>query len=142
MRLSVWFAVVGFLVGCAGEAGSPRPVVLEPGTLRYLAFNGGVTPLLEGSLSLEVGEDSLITGSWAIDWVAGADTTVTVGPQVGAGVLAGQLLADGSVVLNLNVDYADHNVFLYGRRTGDRISGTWEYSGFAGPMAWGRFAAW
>jgi hypothetical protein len=116
------------------------PGTLKDGVLHYNASLQG-TPLLVGTLRLAVHADSTVTGTWQIDWVGGADTTAPVGPQVGHGTLSGRQIADGSVQLNLNPFYADNNVFLSATVTVAGLSGVWSWSGFAGPIANGRFQA-
>lgn len=117
------------------------PGTLKDGVLHYSASSLQGTQLLSGALRLAVHADSTVTGTWQIDWVAGADTTAPVGPQVGQGTLSGRQLADGSVQLNLNPFYADNNVFLSATVTVAGLSGDWSWSGFAGPIANGRFQA-
>ena len=73
--------------------------------------------------------------------MAGADTTAQVGPQVGHGTLSGRQIADGGVQLDLNPFYADNNVFLSATVGVTGLSGVWSWSGFAGPIANGRFQA-
>lgn len=127
----------GVLAACGGDSVAP----LAGGALRYRAFSAQGVPLLVGSLTLEAHADSTVTGSWRIAWAAGADTTAPVGPQVGSGALSGRRDADGSLQLNLNPLYADNNVFLSARVTATGLSGVWSWSGFAGPLASGRFQA-
>jgi hypothetical protein len=117
------------------------PGALKDGVLQYRASSLQGTELLAGTLRLAVHADSTVTGTWQIDWVAGADTTAPVGPQVGHGTLSGRQIADGSVQLNLNPFYADNNVFLSATVTVAGLSGEWSWSGFAGPIANGRFQA-
>lgn len=128
------------VVACSGVGVTPTGS-LKSAALRYNAASAQGVPLLAGSLSLAIHEDSTVTGTWVIDWVAGADTTARVGPQVGSGTFSGQQLSDGSVQLNLNPLYADNNVFLSATVTRDGFSGEWSWSGIAGPITTGRFTA-
>lgn len=141
MRTKMRYALlVAAVVACSTNGVAPRGS-LKSAMLRYNAASTQGVPLLAGSLSLTIHEDSTVTGTWEIDWVAGADTTARVGPQVGSGAFSGQQFADGSVQLNLNPLYADNNVFLSATVTRDGFSGAWSWSGIAGPIAAGRFTA-
>jgi hypothetical protein len=85
-------------------------------------------------------DDSMISGSWAITWAPGADTTTVVGPQVGSGALAGEI-AGGEARIGLNPGWADNNVDLLAaeQRTPDRIVGEWSHTTLIGPIAQERF---
>jgi len=139
MRIAT-VTLAALAVGCSGS-GVIAPGELKDGVLRYSASSLQGDQLLTGTLRLAVHADSTITGTWQIDWVAGADTTAPVGPQVGNGTLSGRQLADGRVQLNLNPFYADNNVFLTATVIVTGLSGEWSWSGFAGPLANGRFQA-
>ena len=128
------------VVACSTNGAAPRGS-LRNAVLHYSAASAQGVPLLAGSLRLTIHDDSTVTGTWVIDWIAGADTTARVGPQVGSGTFSGQELADGSVQLNLNPLYADNNVFLSATVTRDGFSGEWSWSGIAGPITTGRFTA-
>lgn len=132
--------VLGLVVACSANGVDPRGS-LKSAVLHYRAASAQGVPLLAGNLRLAVHDDSTVTGTWAIDWIAGADTSARVGPQVGTGTFGGQLLADGSVELNLNPSYADNNVFLSATATTDGLSGQWSWSGFPGVLSSGRFTA-
>ena len=128
-------------VACSTNGVSPGSGSLKSAVFHYQAVSVQGTPLLSGSLRLQLHADSTVTGTWSIDWIAGADTTARVGPQVGTGTFGGQLLADGSVGLNLNPSYADNNVFLSATVSRDGLSGEWTWSGFPGVLSSGRFSA-
>lgn len=126
--------------GCS-SVGVLTPGAFKSGDLRYTAFSLQGAPLVAGTLHLTVHGDSTVTGTWVIDWAAGADTTAQVGPQVGHGTLSGSALADGTVELNLNPLYADNNVFLSAAVVAAGFSGVWSWSGFPGVLSRGRFSA-
>lgn len=132
--------VIGVIGACSANGIAPRGS-LKSAVLHYSAASAQGTPLLTGSLRLEAHDDSTVTGTWAIDWVAGADTTTPVGPQVGSGAFSGRLYGDGSLAVDLNPLYADNNVVLNAAVTTTGLSGQWTWSGFAGPLASGRFSA-
>jgi hypothetical protein len=137
--LTIATALAALVGGCSG--GITAPGTLKDGVLHYSASSLQGTELLAGTLRLAVHADSSVTGTRQIDWVAGADTTAPVGPQVGHGTLSGRQIADGSVQLNLNPFYADNNVFLSATADVTGLSGEWSWSGIAGPIANGRFQA-
>lgn len=140
MRILTIATTLATLVGgCSG--GMTAPGMLKDGVLHYSASSRQGALLLSGTLRLAVHADSSVTGTWQIDWVAGADTTTPVGPQVGQGTVSGRQMGDGSVQLNLNPFYADNNVFLSATATVAGLSGVWSWSGIAGPIANGRFQA-
>lgn len=139
-RVTVGMVLATLGSGCT-SVGMMPPGALKSGDLRYTAYNLQGAPLLAGTLHLTVHDDSTVTGTWVIDWVAGSDTTSQVGPQVGHGTLSGSALADGTVELNLNPLYADNNVYLSAAVAAAGFSGLWSWSGFAGPLAHGRFQA-
>jgi hypothetical protein len=141
MRILTIGTALAALVGGCSAGGLTAPGALKDGVLHYSASSLQGTELLAGTLRLAVHADSTVTGTWQIDWVAGADTTAPVGPQVGQGTLSGRQIADDSVQLNLNPFYADNNVFLSASVTVAGLSGVWSWSGFAGPIANGRFQA-
>jgi hypothetical protein len=85
--------------------------------------------------------DSTVAGTWSIAWVAGADTTASVGPQVGSGAFSGRQLSRGQLEINLNPGSFDNNVFLTADVTANGFSGSWSWSGFPGVLSGGRFAA-
>jgi hypothetical protein len=107
------------------------------GAYSYVA-RSGLTPVVTGTVTLLVDEDSAVTGSWELRRVPGSDTTIRVGPQLGSGTLAGRLNASGMVAVDLNPGWADNNVFLaFSATTRDLLSGTWDHSTIIGPVAGG-----
>lgn len=139
-RRTRWAVLLTAVVACSTNGVAPGGS-LKSAILHYEAVSAQGTPLLTGGLRLQVHGDSTVTGTWTIDWIAGADTTARVGPQVGTGTCAGQQLADGTVQLNLNPLYADNNVFLNATVTHDGLAGDWSWSGFPGVLGSGRFTA-
>jgi len=106
------------------------------GTFSYLA-RIGPTPVVEGTLTLIVAADSSVSGSWELHRVPGLDPTVSVGPQLGNGPLAGQLTTAG-VWLDLNPGWADNNVFVaLHSESAAELLGTWDHSTIIGPVTGG-----
>jgi hypothetical protein len=141
MRTRTSYALLlALIVACSGNGIAPWGS-LKTAVLHYTAMSGRGVPLVAGSLRLVVHDDSIVAGTWSIDWVPGADTTARVGPQVGSGTFAGEQLADGAVHLNLNPSYADNNVLLSATVTRDGLAGEWSWSGFPGVLGSGPFTA-
>lgn len=130
----------------------PALTDFEPGRYRYTATTDAGDPLLTGWLEVvqirdPVGEDDttdaggaccdwVIEGSWTIDWAPGADRSVQVGPQIGAGRLRGAFVPDG-IVLEFNPDYADNNTGVFGPWTEAGLDGRWEWNTITGPRSGG-----
>jgi hypothetical protein len=139
--MRVYLVPLLLLVACSGSAGeAPVSRATPAGTFLYTALGSGGKPLLQGEIELQVGDDSTLTGSWNIHWAPGADTTTTVGPQVGTGTLNGSF-RDTLLVIQLNPNMADNNVSLLAARGTAGYTGRWEYSTIAGPTAGGGFEA-
>jgi hypothetical protein len=149
------------LVACSAAT---DPVIqsatkMRAGTYRYTAMTPDGRPVLEGTLTFSFAEDTIpdettdegggcchwtITGHWAIDWIAGADTTLDVGPQVGVGDLRGGILhgeQEGKLFIDLSPGWADYNAGLLAVREGDRLTGEWGWTAFDGPRTSGPFLA-
>jgi hypothetical protein len=110
------------------------------GPYRYLAYDSAGVLLLQGELMVAPVDDSTLTGTWMIHWVADVDTTRPVGPQVGAGILGGTR-AGHRWQLTLTPGWADNNVDLVAvAREGD-LAGAWTHSTITGPKAGGSFHA-
>jgi hypothetical protein len=121
--------------GCAAPSG-PLASGDPNGTFSYLA-RIGPTPVVEGTLTLVVAADSSVSGSWELHRVPGSDPTVSVGPQLGNGPLAGQLTTAG-VWLDLNPGWADNNVFVaLHPESAALLLGTWDHSTIIGPVTGG-----
>jgi hypothetical protein len=131
----------GLLLLClACSSGPAAPAGLRDGRLTYRGYNTAGEPVLKGSIQLEFHDDTTLTGSWSIAWVAGADTTQPVGPQVGTGALVGSRRQD-TLWIELNPHVADNNIGLQAVATRSGWKGEWVWSGFPGLMSQGRFTA-
>ncbi len=131
----------GLMLLCFACSGGPAaPAALRGDRLAYAAFSASGEPVLKGSIQLEFPDDTTVSGSWSIAWVAGADTTQPVGPQVGTGHLVGSRHRD-TLWLELNPNFADNNVGLRAVATHRGWRGEWFWSGFPGQMSQGLFTA-
>ena len=90
-----------------------------------------------GILDMSIDSDSTIAGTWNINSGAGFSEK-EVGPQVGTGELEGQI-EKGKILLNLNPDWADNNIFLQGQYAEDQFGGNWIWSTIIGQTALGGF---
>jgi len=117
---------------------SLSPVSGDPSGVYGYVAHSGVIPVVTGTMTLQVDEDSVVTGSWELRRVPGSDPDIQVGPQLGSGTLAGRLDASGVVAVDLNPGWADNNVYLVlGGYTPYRLTGTWDHSTLIGPVAGG-----
>jgi len=104
----------------------------------YCAFDTFGTALVRGVMFLAIDDSDRVTGLWDLRRIGTGPTMI--GPQVGTGRLEG--FREGATIwMNLNPQYADNNVMLFGTIRGSGIYGTWEYIGFPGVLSRGRFRA-
>jgi hypothetical protein len=135
------FLQPGLLLLCfACSNGPSAPPALRDGSFQYAAFTESGQRVLEGRLRLTFPNEATVTGTWSIDWAAGADTTAVVGPQVGSGQLAGTHQRD-TLVIELNPGNADNNVGLVAVTTSPGWRGEWEWVTLTGPRSKGTFMA-
>jgi len=140
----VWPAALAVVLGLACGNGIPDPAVAPrfedlAGAFEYRAYDGSGRLLLVGTVTLATGEDSTLTGTWEIRWAPGADTTATVGPQVGTGTLGGRYGEEHTLV-DLNPGWADNNVYLLAEDADEgHLAGQWQHSTLIGPAADGPF---
>ena len=135
MRLTTVLSVALLLACSSTSTTNPVP---RNGSLRYLGRGPSGEAVLAGRLEFTFTDDSTLTGTWAIHWLPGADTTLQVGPQVGTGTLVGNRMGDGLLV-QLNPGWADNNVDLNAGPTADGYSGQWSWTTATGPRSAGTF---
>src|SRR5262245_45182049 len=135
-RAKLFLLVLGVAgAGCRAPA-DPVVAAVRNGSYDYLARLDG-SPVVEGTLTLQIAADSSVTGTWALHRFPGSDTNLSVGPQLGTGSIAGHRSAT-SVWLDLNPGWADNNVFLVLTLDAtDLLSGEWHYSTIIGPVSGG-----
>lgn len=125
---------LAFLAGCQ----TATPVIPEPATYQYTAFDTQDQPVVTGTLRL-VQTGSTVEGTWSLkaaDGVKFAD----IGPQAGDGTLTGEA-GKNTLVLNLQPGSIDNKVILDARSKDRMLSGRWLYVGFGGVVAEGAFVA-
>ncbi len=136
MRVLLFAALT--LVACT--AGPAETAALRAGGYHYSARSAAGQPLLDGRLEIRSVDDSTLRGTWEIAWVAGADMSADVGPQVGSGTLTGSRRGD-TLLIQLNPTYADNNVVLQAVSSADGYAGHWEWNTITGPRTAGPFVA-
>jgi hypothetical protein len=128
------------LTACSAGPSAGFPPDTDRPSYSYTALSPTGEPILVGRIELAFLDDSIVTGTWTIAWIAGADTTLEVGPQVGSGTLAGSR-SGGLLLLNLNPSYADNNVGLRAIPSKGGYEGVWGWDAFNGPRTSGTFTA-
>jgi hypothetical protein len=124
------------LAACRTGAVATAPASDPNGVYAYRATSG-TDAVVEGTMSIELHADSSVTGRWTLQRIPGSDPRIVVGPQIGTGTLAGEVVA-GRIVVDLNPGWADNNVFLALRGTArDLLTGTWDHATIIGPVAGG-----
>lgn len=115
---------------------SPLPGAV-PTAYSYRAYTSAGLLAVVGTLTLAKTDSTKIAGTWATEGVSSIDR---VGPQLGAGTLAG-VLTGSTLSVDLNPGWRDNNVILVGSVEGGKIAGTWSWVTFAGPTSNGTFEA-
>ncbi len=82
----------------------------QPSTYSYRAYTSAGVLAVVGTCTLARTDSTSIGGAWSLEGVSSIDR---IGPQVGAGTLAGQLKGS-KLSVNLNPGWADNNVILTG----------------------------
>jgi hypothetical protein len=142
-RLLAAFACVILLnlTACKNHPSREGTMGYPWGDYEYHAYNLDGKQVATGRFHLAPIPDSReFVGRWDISRVGGANEA-DIGPQTGSGNLTGLRRRD-ALAIQLNPDMADNNVVLAGVLEGKRLDGTWDHSGFAGPMQRGTFRAW
>ncbi|MCI0493570.1 hypothetical protein L0Z72_01075 [candidate division KSB1 bacterium] len=108
-----------------------------PNVYVYSGFDSSQVKIISGWFMLLHQDSVNVSGSWEFQKIGEPQQ---IGPQVGTGAFKG-VIDDERISIDLNPDYRDNNVILNGVVSGDTISGSWMYVGFAGPINSGTFQA-
>jgi hypothetical protein len=115
------------------------------GDYHYSSHDQKGERVVEGTLSITsverkriyADEVTEVKGTWKLEKVGHQER---IGLQEGTGELVGSI-KDGELIINLNPNIADANVYLRGRVEGKRYRGTWSFRGYAGTISEGTFEA-
>ena len=125
----------------AGVSAEDLVALLKDGRTQgyaYSALDTSGTELVRGVLFVTMEDSTRLSGFW--DLTATGNGQGSIGPQIGSGTLEG-FREGAEIQINLNPDYADNNVFLLGTMSPTGFDGIWQYVGFPGVLASGRFRA-
>ena len=103
----------------------------------YSAFDSTNVKIVIGVMKFRVNENQKISGEWIFEQIR---KNVQAGPQNGYGKLEGQI-ESGVLLISLNPDLVDNNVFLSANWDEMRLEGKWQYIGFPGIINQGTFLA-
>jgi hypothetical protein len=108
----------------------------------YVAKDADGRDVVEGTLSLYIPPNvsvGAINGTKDLRLCDGVNATPNIGPQVGAGDIAGEE-SRGKIFLRLN-NLADNDVVLIGDLTANDFIGIWQFRGDTGIRSQGSFVA-
>lgn len=120
---------------CNSKRNRPQSSIV--GVYEYSGYDKGGNKIISGQIAITGVQSNRIKGTWQLKAVG---TPKDIGPQTGTGNLIGEINQD-SVNINLNPNMADNNVNLAGKIVGKSFTGSWSFSGFAGPINQGTFKA-
>jgi len=123
------------------EAAKPSPV----GDYQYSGYDKKGVKIVEGRISItsvenkRIGSEDTVQlkGNWELKKIGNPER---IGLQEGTGELVGSITR-GEIIINLNPNISDANVYLRGTIEGRRFHGKWTFSGYAGPVTEGTFEA-
>ena len=145
MRQKLAVLALALLAGCLAScsdvlSNSEKDDV--SGTFQYTGYNQQGVVVVRGTITLSDNKSGLVNGRWNLQAVGSPDR---LGPQVGQGDVRGEisLRSNGvsTLTLNLNPEWADNNVLLFGQGQSSKIEGEWHWSTLLGAVERGRFIA-
>ena len=115
------------------------------GDYHYVSYDQKGERVVEGTLSIasverkriNADEVTEVKGTWQLRKVGSQER---IGLQEGSGELVGSII-EGELIINLNPNISDANVYLRGKVEGKRYQGRWSFRGYAGTISEGRFEA-
>ena len=121
-----------------GPGGGSTPNTPIGRTYAYTSRDSAGQLLVAGTLTFTSFDSTRVGGSWSFRAIG---NSTKMGPQVGNGTFAG-LFHGAVLLLNLNPQYVDNNVYLSGTfASGGVFAGAWSWSSFIGPTGGGTFRA-
>lgn len=107
------------------------------GRFTYQSFDSLGNLIVNGWLDIEFIDSIKVEGSWYLNNLSNRND---IGLQEGEGEFIGNI-ENSLIIINLNPQYADHNVYLNGTIKEDIFEGQWIWTTFIGPTNWGLFKA-
>ena len=129
--------ILSLFVSCEKDKSS---IGFEPdleGRFTYQSFDSLGNLIVNGWLEIKFIDSIRVEGLWHLNNLS---NRTDIGFQDGEGELIGNI-ENSSIILNLNPQYADHNVYLNGMIKEDLFEGQWIWTTFIGPTNWGLFKA-
>jgi len=139
MKLNVFviILILSLLISCEKNKSSIGIETGSTGNFTYQSYDSLGNLIVSGWFEIEFIDSTQVEGSWHLNNLSNRKD---IGLQDGDGELIGTI-ERSSIVINLNPQYADHNVYLNGTIKEDSIEGQWTWSTFIGPTNWGSFRA-
>ncbi len=110
---------------------------IPPGAYSYTAFDSAGVKVVTGWLDLDFVDEENIEGKWELTPVGNPSN---IGPQIGDGNLIGSI-KENIIQINLNPNWRDNNVVLFGDYSAEKFNGDWQWITFGGPTNGGTFEA-
>jgi hypothetical protein len=137
--------ICGYGFACSTTRGVDSNKPFPVGDYQYTSFDEKGDKVTEGRISITSSErrkiyseeTTQLKGNWELKKVGNQER---IGLQEGKGDLVGSIDKD-VIVINLNPNISDANVYLHGKIEGKRFHGTWSFNGYQGPVTKGTFEA-
>jgi hypothetical protein len=142
------------LASCSATNSAPKPTEQNAseqnaspliGDYHYLSYDQKGDQVVEGTLSITsverkriyADEVTQVRGNWQLQKVGNQER---IGFQEGSGAMVGSI-KEGELIINLNPNISDANVYLQGRVEGKKYQGKWTLRGEGGTINEGTFEA-
>lgn len=133
------------VLACSKSHGIGQAKPFPVGDYQYSGYDKKGTKIVEGRVSItsvetkRIGSEDTIQlkGNWQLNKIGNPEH---IGGQVGTGELVGSIIK-GEIIIDLNPNMDDANVYLRGTIEGRRFHGKWSFNGYAGPISAGTFEA-
>ena len=139
------FLICAYGLACSATRGDNSQKPFPVGDYQYTSYDEKGDKVTQGRISItsseprKIGseETTQLKGNWELKKVGNQER---IGLQEGKGDLVGSI-DKGEIVINLNPNISDANVYLKGKIEGRRFHGTWSFNGYTGPVTKGTFEA-
>lgn len=137
------------LAACSAMNSTPKTTEQNASSLvgdyHYTSYDQKGDRVVEGRLSItsverkRINSDEVteVKGDWQLQKIGKQER---IGQQEGSGEFVGSI-KEGELIINLNPNISDANVYLRGRVEGKRYRGNWSLRGYAGTISEGTFEA-